>query len=475
MITDMIKQALDGIGTIPLLQEEKGVSRVFASDRLTAMQDVYNYQTSELIDKLQYTKQFKEVPWIYACVDAIAKAISSLPMKIYRVKSRGNSTRAGVLSMITRSGGIYKLENRLLRKGNNKRFETKIENIEEVTDGMLIDVLEQPNANITGVEFWEAVSQYLELKGNNFWENVGEREGVVPSNMNPPVNMYLLHPNNVIIVPDAKNYIQRYIYSINGKQIDFEPTEIHHMKFHDPDNQFYGHSAVSSLVKTLLNYKYAIAYNTKFFENSARPDGVLKATDNDNPLSEPQRERIIKGWNDKYGGIGKSHRVALLEGGVEYQQIGVSQRDAEFIQSLKMNREEILAAMDVPPVVVGLDEANYAASKTQWKKFWRNNIKPKAVRRDASLNVKFVPFYADDLYIETDFSDVDVLRDDRSEEHKRYFDIGCMTENEIREEINLPLVKNGDVLYINPSLMPVAEVAMTKKEIEGEGETDEYI
>ena len=477
MITDIVKQALDRVSTalVPIGQEEKGASRVFEEDRLSAMQDIFKYHMAQDIDKLQYMEQFKEVPWVYACTDAISKAISSLPTKVYKIKAKGNNTRAGVSSLITRSGGIQKLENRLLRKGNEKRLEVKIENIEEVVDGMLIDVLEQPNNNITGVEFWEAVSQHLELRGNSFWENVGEKEGVPISINNPPVDIYLLNPNYMVILPDPKEYIKGYVYSINGKDIKFERDEIHHMRFHDPNNQFYGHAAISSLVKTLLNYKYAIAYNTKFFENSARPDGVLKATDNENPLSTPQRERIIAGWGEKYGGIGKSHKVALLEGGVEYQQIGVSQRDAEFIQSLKMNREEILAAMDVPPVVVGLETANYAVSRTEWRKFWRNNIKPKAVRRDASLNVHFVPFYGEEFYVETDFEDVDVLRDDRSEEHKRYFDMGCMSQNEIRSDINRPAAKNGDTLYVNPNLMPVAEVATSKKEVEDEGETDEYI
>jgi hypothetical protein len=51
----------------------------------------------------------------------------------------------------------------------------------------------------------------------------------------------------------------------------------------------------------------------------------------------------------------------VTEGGLSYKQTGLSQKDMDFLEQRKWNREEIMAAFKVPKLELGLyDDVNFA-------------------------------------------------------------------------------------------------------------------
>jgi len=404
--------------------------------------------------KTDFLSKYKKVEWIYACIDAIATSLSSVPIKVYRIKNRGGensrSNRATNNRLITRHKSILGMHDSLI-EGNDKLLNKKISDIEEVVDGDLVDVLENINPDVITSAFRSTTTIHLELKGNSFWELVGAKQAPISSN-NPPVEIYLLNPNHVFIVPDSKEYIKGYIYIINDKQITFERDEILHQKYPDPIREHYGQGSVEVLLNTIAMDEDAVEYNKRFFKQGSRPDGVLQT---DTRLADSVYERVKDSWEARYAGKKNAHKVAILEQGLKYMPIGISQREADFIETRKMSRETIMAVLGTYPSVMGLKTTNFATAQIENKLYWGRTVRPKGKMMDETLNKGFVPYYGNDLYVEHDFSDIEALKIDKSEEHARYFNIGALSQNDIREELNKPLSDNGNILYVSPQLVPV--------------------
>ncbi len=65
-------------------------------------------------------------------------------------------------------------------------------------------------------------------------------------------------------------------------------------------------------------------------------------------LGEPgpgEFDRLLAHGRDRHQGVAKGHEVALLEGGLTYKQTGISQRDMEFLEGRKYNREEVMGGL----------------------------------------------------------------------------------------------------------------------------------
>ena len=62
-------------------------------------------------------------------------------------------------------------------------------------------------------------------------------------------------------------------------------------------------------------------FGARFFENSATMSGVYE---HPNKLSDPAYERLQKGLDEKYTGVQKAHKAAILEEGMKFREISWS-------------------------------------------------------------------------------------------------------------------------------------------------------
>jgi HK97 family phage portal protein len=451
---------------LPANMETK-VSRIQAPSFVDNIMKNLQHFDEEKDKKLDFVDQYKEATWVFAAVQAITTSLSSLPLNVFTIKTEQNneSSRNAVTRLITKYGSIKNIETKLINVGRSKTLsaanirdiELKIEDIQEVSQGDFFDFMENPNPHASKGEFWEREALFMELRGNSFWEMVGTQEGAGISETNRPVEMHLLHPDNVLIVPDKKKYIKGFLYEVNGIHIPFEDNEVVHRKFIDPTEEYYGMTPIEALIDTLTMERRLLKFNQAFFKNQATPDGVLRT---EQRLNDKVFERVRDQWNDRHQGIRNAHKVAVLEQGLEFQNIGISQKEADFIETRKMNRQDILAAYKVPPVIVGLESVNRAVADAQERIFWSNNIKPKAKKRDSMINKRLSPLFGNDFFVETDFSSIRPLQEDRSEEFKRLIETGQMTPNEAREINNRPLSDDPamDSFYISPNLIPIGDI-----------------
>lgn len=304
--------------------------------------------------------------WVYACVYAIQEAGSTLPLRLYQ------------------------------RKGQDR------EDWLEINEHPLLDLLDRPNENEW--DTWQAISSGLfadlELHGNWYLYMNLDDAGL-------PTELFRMRPDRMKVVPDPQIWVRGYVYDINGQKIPFERQEVIHHKTYNPYDDFYGLSSISPARLAVVGYTQAELYNDAFWKNSAVPAGALRT---DQELSTEVYKRLKEDWRKTHKGTDKAHRTAILEQGLEWQGIGVSYHDADFIPLQKMTREQIAAAFQVPPALIGIFEyANYANAERQELMFWHGTMIPKIQKQDQALTRGLARRFGDDLVLMTDLTGVQAL------------------------------------------------------------------
>jgi SPP1 gp7 family putative phage head morphogenesis protein len=190
---------------------------------------------------------------------------------------------------------------------------------------------------------------------------------------------------------------------------------------------------------------YASEYQRDFFLNNARPDAVLKTAGS---LTDEQKADIRESFEKRHRGVGKNSKVAVFEGGLEYQQISISQKEMDYIESMRFTRDDILVAFHTPkPIVAITDDVNYANAETAMYIFLSENIKPLMESIVEQVNeMLIIPDFGESLFL--DFPDpTPENRTKVLEEYANGSTNGWLLINEIRQRENLPPISGGDVLY----------------------------
>jgi HK97 family phage portal protein len=355
-----------------------------------------------------YINEYKS--WTYACVNVISQEMGGIDLVLKKRSSQSDFT--------------------------------------EVTSHPVLDLLYKVNPLYTSYALWEATAAYLELAGECYWWLLGPK--------GRPREIWVLRPD-WIDVKDTKNkMIDTYSYGPPGdKKLTIPFEEVVPFKDFNPNNPYRGFGTVRGAAQAIVTDKSAADYNEAFFQNSARPGGALEA---EGSLSEEQYERLREEWERVHRGKGNSWKVAILEGGLKFKDVGLSQKDMDYLEGRKFSRDEILAIFRVPKAILTFDDVNRAAAREARAILLENLIKPKQIRVAATLTEFLLPRYGDENLF---FDIVDPTPADNDYAlKKRDIDLkhGVVTRNEVREVDDLPPVEGGDELLVPFGLAPIGSV-----------------
>lgn len=223
---------------------------------------------------------------------------------------------------------------------------------------------------------------------------------------------------------------------MNGKFFTFKADEV--LAFHN-FNPLQAYPFVSQGVGDVQAASIAIdtdnasaVWNWKYFENSARPHTAIEVPTN---IDKETLERLESQWNNKFKGVNNSNKAAFLTGGMKIANFGTSQREMDFVEGRRLNRDEIFAIFKVPKAVVGLGEGtgqnmNIRSFDIQLA---MNAIEPLSIKIQEVLSVGL--FGKIGL-----FEFVNVVPKDSDEVRKDY-EIGIITLNEARASRGFTPVK----------------------------------
>lgn len=372
---------------------------------------------------------------VYACVRILAEAVASLPLHVYEYRDDGGKK-------LVHDHPLYYL------------------------------LHDEPNPEMTSFVFRETLMSHLLIWGNAYAQIIRDGAGRV-------LGLYPLLPDKMEVQRDDKGNIY-YVYSRNS---DENPTfkEYGNIKLkaedvlHIPGLGFDGLIGYSpiAMAKNAVGMTLACEeYGASFFANGANPGGVLE---HPGVLKDPSKVR--ESWNSVYRGVNNAHKIAVLEEGMKYQQIGIPPEEAQFLETRKFQINEIARLYRIPPHMVGdLDKSSFSNIEQQSLEFVKYTLDPWVIRWEQSLQRSLLlPGEKGKYFIKLNVDGL--LRGDYQSRMNGYAvgrQNGWFSANDIREMENMnpiPDEEGGNLYLINGAMTKLADAGAFAKTDTGQQNT----
>ena len=350
-----------------------------------------------------YAGLYSQQLWVYVVVSKRARATARLPLPVYQHDDLNRPRR---------------------------------------DDHPMSRLLARPNPGMSGFDLWLWTSSTFDIYGEAVWYK-RRVNGTVRG-------LYPLHPASLTYDDQADSWSFD-----NGRlRLDGIPAEdLVHFKTYNPANLKRGLSALEPLRSTLENEWAARTATSSFWHRGARPGMALthKAS-----LSKPAQQRLKEQMDDIAAGASKTGVTLVLEEGMEARPLTLTAEEAQYIETRKLNREEVCAAYDVPPPVVHiLDRATFSNITEQMRSMYRDTMAPHLKGFEATIerDLRAVEWPRDDIYAE--FLMDEVLRGDFETRQDALAKAAHMTIAEKRKVENLPFIEGTDRIFLNTAVLPL--------------------
>ena len=347
---------------------------------------------------------------VFACVRVLAESFAVMPFQLFRNRLDGTTRTED------RAHWLYRL---LARRPN--RFQNHYE--------------------------WRLMVQgHLALRGNAFTQVSSNGRGEI-------TELLPLHPDRMAVemVNGGQDY--RYAYTAeDGRKLYYTRGEIWHLRGLSDDG-IMGLSPIEVGRESIGEGLAMQAYSARFFGNDARPPGWIE-----NPgrwKDDETKRKWRESWQKLQGGANRG-KVAVLEGGMKYHELGLKNSDAQFIEGRSLKVADVARMFRVPLHMIGdLAKATNNNIEHQSIEFWTGTMLPYAELWEAGIEYTLLGQGlpgADEL-LEPEFDMDRMMRGDaaaRSAYYASRTQWGSMTPNEVRE-------REGDqpLTWLNHTLRPV--------------------
>lgn len=246
-----------------------------------------------------------------------------------------------------------------------------MDDVVEIPSHPIIDLLQNPNPRDTFYDLIYKTDLFLELVGDAYWWVKRDGNGI-------PIELHVLYSQFVNIQHDGQNKIIKYNYGIavDGEwQYNFDPEDIIHFKFFDPNDLFHGISPLHACARSHGLIEAMDTYEEALNRNLGIPSGILKYVNQ--KLKPEDRQMVEKRWQQKFSSVGRANKVVVTDQDMSYEPIGIEPRHMQFLDGRKWSREEILACYGVNPALLLTEHANYSNMVQASINYHHNTLHPR--------------------------------------------------------------------------------------------------
>jgi phage portal protein BeeE len=373
---------------------------------------------------------YRVSPWLRTVVAKIATRVASVPWQVFRRVRNGRPVRDSALQ----SAGFadrQKMMARLKQAGE----------IQEIPDHPLLDLLNNANPALTGLNARKLTQIYLDLPGESFW--ILERNG-----RGRPVEYWPIPPAWVSRFPELGR--ESFEITFQGMRRDVPADDMLWFRDPDPADPYRrGVGAGLSLADEIETDEAASRHIKRFFLGGARPD-MLVAVEG---ASKEQLQRGKKRFEQDHLGVDKSHGTFWHNGKMKVEKLQQEFRNMQMVELRKMERDTFITVFGVPPEIVGvIENSNRATIASAEVIMAREVVVPRVDFIRAELQMNLVPMFDSTLILGFE-SPVPSDREFQLEARKAA--PWASTRGEWRELGGLPDRGNPDNVHLVPlNLLP---------------------
>lgn len=341
---------------------------------------------------------------VYACVNLLSSTVAALPLIVYRRLGKGKE-RASDL-------GLYRL------------------------------LHDEPNPEQTSYIWRQDFMAHVLLWGHGYSE-------IETNGSGDPIAFWPLPPWRVTPARTPNKDIFYKVSLPDGGTKNVPSFAMLHIQ------ALMGLSPIRQAMEAVGLAQAAQEFGARLFGQGANMGGIVEHPGH---LTAEGHDNLEKSLNDNYAGLGKAHRIMLLEEGMKWAKVGIAPEEAQFLETRKFQRGEIASLFRIPPHMIGdLDKATFSNIEHQgieyvvhtlrpWLVAWEQELKRKAVRQ---LEDIFAEHLVDGL-----------LRGDTISRYQSYQiarQNGWLNADDIRELENMnPLPDGQGEVYVVPlNMQPV--------------------
>ena len=339
------------------------------------------------------------------------------------------------------SGTIGTLPLHLYKKTGDRREKANTRRIYSVLHSVA-------NPEMTAMNYREVSAAHAVSWGNWYSE-------IVRSTVGDVEELWPIAPNRV--KPMRKNGQMIYEIAIGNGQKVILPRE---KVLHIPGLGFDGIMGYSVLTKARESIALGLAteeFGARYFGEGTHPGVVVS---HPQVIAPEVHERLKKSLIAAHSGLGKSHRLMLLEDGMKMENISISPEDSQFLETRQFQVPEIARWFNIQPSKLK-DHSRSTFNNIEHLAIDHvvDCIRPWLVRIEQNLNMQLLTDAerAAGLYFEHNVEGL--LRGDsasRSEFYSKMFLIGAYSINEIREKENMNPVEGGDERFVPMNMVPLS-------------------
>jgi HK97 family phage portal protein len=274
------------------------------------------------------------------------------------------------------------------------------------------------------------------------------------------VELWPIAPNRVTV--EMQNGELVYRIKVGSEDKTFSRDKILHISGLGFDG-FQGYSVIGMARKSIGLGMAMETFGSLYFGNGTHP-GVIVSHPN-TAMSAQAHANLKNALTETYSGLGKSHRLMLLEEGMKIENVGIPPEDSQFLESRQFQIPEIARWFNLPPhKLKDLTRSSFSNIESEQISFVTDSILPWLVRLEQHYNMQLLTEseqFKQNIY--TRHNVEGLLRGDaksRSEYYKNMWGSGFMTQNEVRElEDKDPHPDPmADELFIMTNMIPVSRI-----------------
>jgi HK97 family phage portal protein len=331
------------------------------------------------------------------------------------------------------------------RKGDKKRL---------ADDRNLYRVMhDQWNPYMTAMAGREAMMAHILSWGNGYAEKVTNGYGEI-------MELWPITPNRVRLKMQDGNLI--YTIRVENQDIDLPREKVLHIPGWGFDG-FQGYSPIAMHRKTIGLGMAMETFGSMFFGSGTHP-GIIVS--HPTQLSAQGSANLKSSLSENYSGLGKSHRLLLLEEGMKVEKFGIPPNDCQFLESRQFQIPEIARIFNLPPhKLKDLTKSSFSNIESEQISFVTDSILPWLVRLEQNYGMQLLTPSDKSLsgYGRLYFRhNVDGLlrgnAKDRAEYYRIMFNIGAMSSNDIRAKEEMDPV---DQEFANDYFVPTNMIPLS--------------
>lgn len=290
-------------------------------------------------------------------------------------------------------------------------------------------VHDQPNQDQTAQEWREEMTVNAAARGSGYSRIIPGRRGFVDQLVTIPPD-YIRRET----LPNG-NYRYQVRSDDNPQYQPVVKEDVFEMR------GFLGMSVVGLARETFGNGLAAQSFQGRTWANGAKPSGILK---HPGTLTKPAQDRLANSFDQRHAGVNNGGRTIVLEEGMSWEQVQISNLDMQFIESEYFTIEEVCRWFRMQPhKIAHLLRATFSNIEEQNIEHGKDTIEPWCVRWEQSGKRQLIvgpqyflshdrePLYRGNALAEAQAGQI-------------YRNIGAMNSNEIREKLRLNPRAGGD-------------------------------